>query len=165
MEMNLKRNKSKRRKSEIIEQYFRFPVETVECFDLGDAEHLENPIKAHKKLLGWWLNGYLPSYIKHLTKIVAAHPKKPAEWITSWQQAAARCGCLVNDLPDFLLILAQPTQIPMAKERMEKATVSKKATKKLRKAKTGSTSLSRKRMTRNMENQTLKSRKRTWRTT
>ena len=40
-----------------IEQYFTFPVETVECFDLGDAEDLENFIKAHKKLLEWWLNG------------------------------------------------------------------------------------------------------------
>ena len=103
---------------------------------MGDVEELDNFIKAHKKLLEWWLNGYLASYINDLTKIVAAHPKKPAEWITSWQQAAARCGCLVNHLPDFLLILAQPTQIPMAKETakwMEKTTVSKKATKKLRK--------------------------------
>ena len=166
--MSLQWNRSKHRDSEVLEQDFTFPVETVDAFSLKSSSHLERFITTHKKLLQWWLNGYLPSYIDDLTNIITAHPYFPKKWITSWQQAVATCGCLVNHLPDFLLILAQSSQIPMAKRTakwMEKATVSKKATKKPRKAKTGSTSLPRKRMTRNMENQTLKSRKRTWRTT
>lgn len=36
----------------------------------------------------------------------------PARWKT-WQQEVANCGCMVNNLPDFLLTLAQSAQIPM----------------------------------------------------
>ena len=113
--MSLQWNRSKHRKSEILEKYFTFPIQTVATFDLVKQEDLEGFIAVHKKLLQWWLNGYLPSYIKDLTKIITAHPENPAKWITSWQEAAATCGCLVNHLPDFLLILAQSIQIPMAK--------------------------------------------------
>ena len=51
--MSLMWNSSEGRDSEILENYFTFPVQTVTVFDLEFQEHLENFIVLHKELLRW----------------------------------------------------------------------------------------------------------------
>ena len=103
--MGLKRNRSKRRKSEILDSYFTFPVQVVDVLDLGKQEHLERFIKIHNKLLRWWLGNYIPSYVKDLTNSAVMHPLAPGKWRTTWQKAVSSCGCLTSHLPVFFLTL------------------------------------------------------------
>lgn len=55
----------------------------------------------YKKLLWWWLGGYIPSYVKDITSNVVAHHLKPMIWRITWQEAVANCGCLVGHLSVF----------------------------------------------------------------
>ena len=72
-------------------------------FQLHIQADVERFIALHKKLLRWWLGRYIPSYIKDIADNAAADPVIPENWIISWRQAVAKCGCLVNHLPAFFL--------------------------------------------------------------
>ena len=163
--MSLQWNRSKHRDSEILEQHFTFPVETVDICALRSSIHLEKFITAHKRLLQWWLNGYLPSYIADLTNIITAHPDTPAEWITPWQQAADRCGRLVNHLPDFLLILARFRWRRGPRSGWRRQRSRRRPRRSSGKRRRGARAFPGREWRGTMDNQTLKSRKRTWRTT
>ena len=97
----------RRRASDILDGAYNFPVEFVGNFELADGEDLERFIATHDKILRWWFYGYLRTYINDVTKIITAYPNEPAKWVTPWQEAVAKGGCLVNHLPYFLLTLAQ----------------------------------------------------------
>lgn len=61
-----------------------------------------------KKILSWWINDYIPSFIKDLTNIVSANRLTPLRWKSSWQQELKKKGgCLVNHLLDCMLTLVQ----------------------------------------------------------
>ena len=100
--MGLKWNRSKGRPSEVLKNYFTFPVERVDAFNLQIQDQLEEFVDTHKKILHWWVNGYLPSYIKDITSIQALHPKNPHSWRRTWREAVDTCGCLVSHLSVFL---------------------------------------------------------------
>ena len=104
--MGLQVNITDRRKSEILPKYFTFPVQLVGAYILENQTGLEGFIDLHKKLLRWWLGKYVPSYVKDLTDNAVVHPFEPGEWRITWQEAVAKCGCLVSHLPVFLLTLA-----------------------------------------------------------
>ena len=100
LKMNIAWNDS-RRESDILERAYDFPVRTVRTLTIGTKNHLEDFIADHNKILRWWLCCYLPSYVNDVTKIITAHPESRAEWVTTWQEAVAKCECLVNHLPYF----------------------------------------------------------------
>ena len=97
----------RRRESDILDGAYNFPVELVGEFALADGEKLKSFIATHEKILRWWFYGYLRTYINDVTKIITAYPDDIGKWVTPWQEAVAKGGCLVNHLPYFLLILAQ----------------------------------------------------------
>ena len=112
--MGLQLNVTDRQTSEILPKYYTFPVQIVGVFQLHIQADLERSIALHKKLLRWWLGKYIPSYVKDIADNAAADPMIPENWIISWRQAVAKCGCLVNHLLAFLLTLAhrQPWREP-----------------------------------------------------
>lgn len=85
LEDGLKWNRSKRRKSEILDQVVDVP-------NLEIQEDLERFITVHKELLRWWLGRYIPSYVKDITDNAVVHPIAPEKWRTTWQQAVLSCG-------------------------------------------------------------------------
>ena len=133
--MGLKWNRSKRRKLEILDSYFTFPVQVffylflfffyscltsicnrmvmtdipvqvVDVLNLKVQEDLESFITIHKKLLRWWLGNYIPSYVKDLTRNAVMHPIAPEKWRTTWQQAVSSCGSLFSHFSVCFLALA-----------------------------------------------------------
>lgn len=100
-QMSLKSNSSKGRPSKILKNYYTFPIRLVGTFNLKIQDQLEKFVDTHKKILHWWINGYLPNYTKDITSIIALHPGSPNLWRRSWQEAVDSCGCLVSHLPIF----------------------------------------------------------------
>ena len=100
LKMNLAWN-VRRRKSDILERAYNFPVQTIDSFSLVSEGQLKDFIATHNKILRWWLYGYLPSYVNDVTKIITTHPSHPPRWLTTWQEVVAKCECLVNHLPYF----------------------------------------------------------------
>lgn len=72
--MDIKLNSGERRESEIMPTCYTFPFQRVGIFNISIQTHLERLVAIHQKLLHWWLNGYLPSYIKDITSIGVVHP-------------------------------------------------------------------------------------------
>ena len=103
--MSLKWNKGAKRRSEVLNYYFTFPLQLVGVFNLATQEQVDKFVTLHRELLRWWLGGYIPSYVEDLKNLVA-HPINANRWITTWQEELEKCRCLVNHLPVFLLILA-----------------------------------------------------------
>lgn len=48
-----------------------FPIQMVGSYNLEIQEQLEDFVGNHKKLLQWWIKGYLSSYIKDIINITA----------------------------------------------------------------------------------------------
>lgn len=105
--MSLRLNIAERRESDVLDEYFSFPIQRLGHFNIGQAESLEKFVTLHKNILSWWINEYIPSFIKDLTNIVSANPFTPPRWKSSWQQELKKCGCLVNHLLDCMLTLVQ----------------------------------------------------------
>lgn len=62
----------------------RSPSKWWALTNLGIQKQLEYFVDNHKKILRWWLSGYLPSYIEDITNITAKHYNHDL-WRTSWQ--------------------------------------------------------------------------------
>ena len=87
--MGLKWNRSENLPSEVLESYFTFPTQMVGFYDLRVQRQLELFVDNHKKILRWWISGYLPSYIEDITNVVVNH-NDPDLWRTSWHERAKK---------------------------------------------------------------------------
>ena len=67
----------------------------------SNSKNLLIPIR---RLFYWWLRGYLPSYIKDITSIIALHPNGLRLWRRTWQESVDNCGCLFSHPPVFFLL-------------------------------------------------------------
>ena len=96
--MSLRLNIVERRQSDVLSKYFSFPIHCLGYFNIDSSVELEKFVKLHKQLLSWWINEYIPSFVKDLTSIISANPYTCQKWRSSWQQELKKCGCLVNHL-------------------------------------------------------------------
>lgn len=89
--MSLKLNVGERRQSDVLSEYFTFPVQCVGFFDIGISIQLEEFVKLHKQLLSCWINEYIPSFVNDITNIISANPNDFQEWKSSGQQELKKC--------------------------------------------------------------------------
>ena len=87
--MGLKWNRGENLPSEVLDSYFTFPTRLVGVYDLRLERELELFIDNHKKILRWWISGYLPSYIEDITNVVVKDDD-PDLWRTSWRERAKK---------------------------------------------------------------------------
>lgn len=72
--MSLRLNTQTQTIRHVLDEYFSFPIHLLGYINIGKAESLEKFVTLHKNILSWWINEYIPSFIKDLTNILRANP-------------------------------------------------------------------------------------------
>ena len=81
--MSLRLNIVEPSQSDVLSEYFTFPIQCLGYFNIGICTQLEKFVKLHKELLSWWKNDYIPSFVNDVTNIISAHPNECQKWKSS----------------------------------------------------------------------------------
>lgn len=90
--MKIESVRSERRKSDVYDNYFTFPINSVGRYDLTKEKQVREFMEIHTRLLKWAWLVYAKEYITDIQALESASEEKDiSAWSTTWQKAVEQC--------------------------------------------------------------------------